>query len=854
MKFNIWQVALFTAIILGASWLVFPGPRTLISIYIQDSKGQLAQALLDKMLAMNPDDPDLNVEAAELAQASGEVEKSLELLGKVMQLRPGRAELVLKMADWLDGADRPLEAVAQMEAALMLMPKPSERQPETVTNMRNVLLRLLDHYTYQGDAQAMHQTVQRLIPLDAIILAPTAAKHYALQLVSREMDSLAAAVAKGNDPVAKAVLIDTYAIRRGYLDDLAEGQLGPEQDKSFIGDILDQFVRVGMTAEAVRIAEALDLRNKATAARLSVATALSNYRADKDAQQVMAALLKEHPDNVEILVAMASMAMGAETPELAVRHLQRVVQFAPSDVGAKWSLGEALLAAKRPVEAYDVLRALPVGDVRQANLLLDAAGETHSLDAVTIAAKAVQALAEGEPLVGAKLAEAWLDVKRPREAWAIMRKIAEDSGGDPALIRKAVEAASQTNDPGTIREVLALIERADGQDHTLLLDIAEMLVGNSELFGAAKLYERHLARNPGDRITALKLAQVHYWRSAPDQAFAVVERLLKVAPGDKELRRLAAVYAEGAGKNSEAFHLYAEIYRDNPKSKTARADYLRLAEWSGNNAASAILLAEDSDQDPGNAQKASRAGESFLWSDQPRKALPYLERALALKPDDLPLRRMLAGALGGLGLVDRQAAALEPLAARGFLTQDEAVVLAQHSLDRKLPQKALSLLTRYEGMKPLPWEAGAQLVRAYTQLNRQESAQQLMRRLKGDYAADAVRLASIGDLAVQFKRMDFALECYAAALRIDPRNRVALKGQAQIYAWNNDAERAIRGFENYRVQHPSDIEARYQLGELYHSTDRAGEASGEYKKTLNLIRQARRTKAAGATSQESVTQ
>jgi len=854
MKFSIWQVALFAAIILGASWLVFPGPRTLISIYIQDSKGQLAQALLDKMLAMSPDDPDLNMEAAELAQSSGEVEKSLELLGKVMQLRPGRAELVLKMADWLDGADRPLEAVAQMEAALMLMPKPLERQPETVANMRKVLLRLLDHYTYQGDAQAMHQTVQRLISLDSFFLAAAMAKRYPLQLVSRELEFLAATAKRSNDPVAQAVLIDAYAIRRGYLDDLAEGQDGPQHDQGFISDILGQLIRADMTAEAVRIAEALDRRNTSTAARLSVAMALSGYQAHKDAQQVMAVLLKERPDSVEILVAMAGMAMGAEDPELAVRHLQRVVQIAPADAGAKRSLGEALLAAKRPVEAYDVLRALPVGDVREANLLLDAAGDTHSPDAVAIAAKAVQALAESEPLVGAKLAESWMDVKRPREAWAIMRRIAADSGGDPALVRKAVEAASQTNDPATMREVLALIERTDGQDQTFLLDVAEMLVGNSELSGAAKLYERHLALNPGDRKTALKLAQVQSWRDAPERAFIVVDRLLKDAPDDKELMRLAAGYAEGAGKNNEAFCLYTKIYHDNPKSKTARADYLRLAEWTGNIAASAKLLAEDSDQDLKDAQKARRAAEAFLWSDQPRKALPYLERALALRQDDLPLRRMLASALGGLGLADRQAAALEPLATQGLLTRDEAVILARYSLDRKLPQKALSLLARHEGMQPLPWEVGAQLVRAYSQLNRQDSAQQLMRRLKGDYASSALRLAAIGDLAVQFKRMDFALECYAAALRIDPRNRAALKGQAQIYAWNNDADRAIKGFENYRVQHPSDIEARYQLGELYHATDRTGEASGEYKKTLNLIRQARKAKAAAVNSQESTPQ
>ena len=371
-----------------------------------------------------------------------------------------------------------------------------------------------------------------------------------------------------------------------------------------------------------------------------------------------------------------------------------------------------------------------------------------------------------------------------------------------------------------------------------------MLLGNNELKGAAKVYERYLARNPGDRKTALKLAQVQSWREAPDLAFAVVDRLLKATPDDKALQKLAASYAEEAGKDNDAFRIYAEMYRQNPKDKTARENFLRLAEWTGKTAESAKFLAEDSDREPKNLQKAQQTAQAFLDADEPKRALPYLERALSIKPDDIALRRLLAETLGGLGFEDRQAAALEPLAARGALTEEETVLVVQRNLNRKQTQKALALLARFENMKPLPWDAGGLLVQAYTLQHREDMAKQTMHRLKTDYENDPVRLAAIGDMAVMTKRLDLAMDCYAAALRLDPGNRSALKGQAEIYAWNNDAERAIRGFEHYRVQHPSDVDARYQLGELYFTTDRQGEAEGEYKKTLSLIRQARRARAA----------
>jgi tetratricopeptide (TPR) repeat protein len=120
--------------------------------------------MLDKFLAMNPNDPDLNMDAAELAQFYGESDKALALLAKVMLLRPGRKELVLRMADWREWAGQYKEAEASLEDALKLMPEPNERQPDTYANRRDVQIRLMDHYTYQGDPGGMYRTVQRLIP------------------------------------------------------------------------------------------------------------------------------------------------------------------------------------------------------------------------------------------------------------------------------------------------------------------------------------------------------------------------------------------------------------------------------------------------------------------------------------------------------------------------------------------------------------------------------------------------------------------------------------------------------------------------------------------------------------------
>lgn len=852
MKINAWQVLLFVSLILGASWLVFPGPRDMVSIYFQDNKREKAQAMLEKLLAASPEDPDLNQSMAELLYNNGEAEKAIGYLEKVLKLRPERVDQLLRLSDWRESVGRSDEAVQALEAALARLPAASERQPETLANRRSVLLRLLDFYVYQDKREGQLAAVKQLLPLDRSVHAKLLAGSAPLRQVNAELERLAALPApQSEDPVLQTLLVDCYVLRKLLFEDISDGQGGPAREKTFVTDIIELYVRGGLVAEATQLAQALDGQAGSASARMVVAQALAGYGAGKAAVQLMDQLLAERPGDTAMLGFMAEQMQDAGNPQDAVRYLERLVQAAPADVPAKRRLGRALLEAGRPEEAFACLAPLPLdrADGPDAALsLLEAAEATARVENVAQAAQAVAAQAgrddEAAVAVGLRLADAWLGVNRPDEAWPLLQRLAARNTDDRALVRKAFGAASGTNNPAHMREALALLLRQDPLEPDMILEAASALENQNELGAAAKLYERYLALVPGDRKTALHLTEVHSWRGAPDMALALTERLLKAQPGDTALMKRAAAYAEEAGKDKDAFRLYAALFRANPKDKALRASYLRLAEWTGNTADAAKLLAEESDREPQNAHKARQTAEAYLAANETKKALPYLERALSLKADDADLRRSLADAYGALGQTDRQVAALEPLAARNLLSEEELAFVAGRHLERKQPQKALALLQRYEHISPLPWNTGGLLVQAYTQLNKPEAALSLMRRLKDDYRAQPARLADIGDMAVMHKRIDFAGECYTAALKADPKNGPALKGMAQIYAWNNDAARAIKGFETYTARRPGDIDARYQLGELYFGSDRQEDAFGEYKKTLKLIRETRKAREA----------
>ena len=91
-------------------------------------------------------------------------------------------------------------------------------------------------------------------------------------------------------------------------------------------------------------------------------------------------------------------------------------------------------------------------------------------------------------------------------------------------------------------------------------------------------------------------------------------------------------------------------------------------------------------------------------------------------------------------------------------------------------------------------------------------------------------LAELGDRALWLDRTSAALKFYEAALRLEPKNLRALKGSGQIFAWNNNPDRAIERFEAYNRLNPDDFEVRYQLGELYFANQRRGAAFKEYDK------------------------
>jgi len=848
MHISKWKIFLFCLVIITGTWFVFPGPRTLVMLYIQEEKQDIARPMLQELMAENPNDLDLLMLAADFYQADGSPDLAIDYLSKAVAQRPDRVALLVRLADWMEWANRPDEAIATLERAADIKVKEvaPRRILEANTNKRAALQRLLDHYRYVGNLASEAWTSARLVHLEQVLPVPELNTDIAVRAVTAQMLRFAERIGPNTgDAATQNMLTQLHLSRQLYVQDLVDSKGSAAKAGDFVADIMDRMVRGGFNNDALTLAQEIDSASRLTISRLALARTLRWYGNDAAALPILAQIRKENPGDKEAMDAMAEIkssqgGFSKADQAVALKDLQQLHANNPKDTDVTHRLADALLAEERPKEAFAVLQEIPVQNAEEAKTLIQVAGATRQPEAVAQAAENAKPLLAADKDLQVQLADAWLSANQPARAWPVLRDAASANSNDLSLVRKALEAAASTDNPKIMQEALGIAEQSGSRDPSLLLDVAKSLVANEQLDRAAKVYERYLTQKPDDQAASLQYADVQTWRDQPGKALDVLKKLLKRKPGDKLLLTKAATLAEAADKSQDAYSFYAELSRRDPKDMKVREKYVQFAQDTGHTHEIVKLLAGDSDKDPGNFKKARQAADAYLAAEEPAPAAIFLERALAQKPDDVPLRRELASTYGWASMGDKQAKTLEPLAAKGLLNDEETVFVAGRLAEKRQYAKVIASLQKYESQQTLPWEVGLLLVQAYDAEHRNDQATKILKRLQKDAQGDPVRLSVMGETALGMRRNDLALDFFQAALKRDPHNTAALKGAAQIYAANNDPQRAIRNYEAVKARKPHDIEARYQLGELYNSSETPEAAYGEYQKALDLIKKARK--------------
>ncbi|HLY92479.1 MAG TPA: tetratricopeptide repeat protein, partial [Candidatus Angelobacter sp.] len=274
----------------------------------------------------------------------------------------------------------------------------------------------------------------------------------------------------------------------------------------------------------------------------------------------------------------------------------------------------------------------------------------------------------------------------PQNASALMLRglIAVDAGNSEAAVgflegvpdldsradglRALLRAKLQTGHPDGVEEVAEKL-LANHNDSTGIITVAQWYATNGQLERALRLYEAHAERLFAGNQAALHETLNPLLSRAKDNpaALAIVNRLLKQA-GDHgqtaEIIELQAHAAANKGNFAEARDLYQKLMEMEPENALHAQNHKQMQAKLGEDSATRILTPEEAAQafmveeldesappvqqkyDPPTEQAIESAltdAELYVSYNVPAKAIPPLEAALPLAPQDVNLNQRLAG-------------------------------------------------------------------------------------------------------------------------------------------------------------------------------------------------------------------
>ena len=840
MKISHWKVLFFVVIIIIGTIMLFPGEKSVVPYYVKAGEGLEARRMLNDLLAKRPGDPRLLLMSADAYQAEGMPDLAAQELQKGLKKDPNNPVFNSRLADHYDALRDP-EQAAQTWEKVYKMDEKNEKAAG----------KLIDLYRYRGETVKEAAAIVKLIKSEAEAEKKKNKKKSVLsnmiaaQILNFNPDKPSDSTTTNQKA---AIVSNLYVEMSGYQGAVDEGADNRQTREALLYSCLEILVAGRSIAEARKFASSADASlGMGRFGRIKLAEFLHYYGEGEYALAVVQEVITEYPKDPDLWRFAGELALELKNYNTAIANYGKLLALAPKDKDARIKLAEALLGNGDIPGAFAVYAELegqkpgadPSAVKKKAVMLVlkgaQATGNARTMD--NAMSWAMERL-PNDPDVTLASGDFYLAANRPGLAYLAYRKLAL-MRRDRAIVKRMMETAGFANRPDYIMESALLARRLFPRDTELIRQVAELYVAQGKLKEATSAYRSYLAIKKNDVKVMMRLAELYGWMDDPKSAYKVISPLVQKTDTDKTLLIKAAGLAEAAGMDIDAFNLYARLHHLSPGDLTVRNQMARLAAQIGRPLVAAKYLAAISDEDRSNYQKAMEAGNAYSGADRLKRGLTYFERALSIAPDNLDLRRKLAQYYSWTGMRKKQIAMLESLEEKGQLNREEKVALAEYALARKDGGRALKLIRFVETEKKLPQREGMILAEAYTLSRNEDSSLRTFRRLARENDRDPQLLASLGNSALALKRTDTALEFFEASLRLDPRNTDALKGSAQIYAWNNDAKRAMAGFERHNSLNARDIEARYQLGELYQVNDRKGQAAQEYKKSLELIRKAR---------------
>ena len=620
-----------------------------------DAEG--ARRDVDAALAIDPDNTYALSLSSSLHVRAGNTDAAVAELGAATQRRPDDLALRRVYAELFLHQNRPAEAVAQMREIVRLQPDVLEHR-----------LQLAELFARMGDAANVEATLRAAVAAlpddDDIKLAlvdfmrgagrAEDARRTLEGFVAANDSNLALQTALGRLHGAQGRMADAVRVLEGVVDASSEGVQGMRARV--------ELARVHLAGRDVAKAKALVDEvlegNALDAGALGLrATMAMERKAYADAIADLRSALRDAPDDKEMLRLLArAYAANGERP-LAMQTLETLVARAPEDVDAHLQLADLHMLDGKPADAVPVLRAAIAARPNDAR-------PVQRLAQALVAAKEFTAAGE--------VAKALLARKDTVASGHYFQGLVADAAGD----RKAAEAE--------FRASLALEPRGTEP----LSRLVAMLTAQKRIAEARAALDRALARAPDHAVALQLLGELELQARAFPQAVQRFEAAIRAQPGWWLPYRALALAARAQGDLAAARAAYTRGIRATDGTRLL-LDLAALEVQAGDANAAMALFRRVLEREPGSLEAANNLAMLLVLPASPTRAAldealslarklerstvpahldtlgwvhfrrgehalaaQYLQRAVALAPDDGAMRFHLAAAQKALAQHD----------------------------------------------------------------------------------------------------------------------------------------------------------------------------------------------------------
>jgi tetratricopeptide (TPR) repeat protein len=333
------------------------------------------------------------------------------------------------------------------------------------------------------------------------------------------------------------------------------------------------------------------------------------------------AVLKAQPDNLPALLSLSMARLELNQPREAIPSLRKAIQLDPDNVNAIGMLANAEMSQQLFDEAAQHYRELTMKDENDPRAWYGLAKAYESLSMKTF--DRLNKAAPESPYVAALLADTRLERRQFRSAFFFYRDAGQKMPDLPGIHAGLAEVYRETGHADWASSELQHEKALTAPDcHAKTakcaflngkpMDAAKAAMqgaGPEDLFWATKAYNQ-LAGQAFDRLTQLpESVQIHAFKAQMyrdhrqlKEAADEWRAALKLSPDDREVKRqLAAALFD------------AKDYQ-----------------------ATMPIAQEELTREPGAPDLNYLVGASLFRTEQPEKALPYLETAVKGNPEILP--------------------------------------------------------------------------------------------------------------------------------------------------------------------------------------------------------------------------